>query len=74
MGRCLLRYSFERDLDAYIAGNHFSRNTAALYLEGASRMLIEKNSFEGNGWAMRIQASCMDNTIQNNNFIENTLI
>ena len=58
--------------DAYISGNHFDRNTAALYLEGASRMLIEKNNFQGNGWAMRVQASCMDNTIQDNNFMDNT--
>lgn len=58
--------------DAVIIGNHFERNTAALYLEGASRMLIERNVFNGNGWAMKIQASCMDNTIQGNNFIHNT--
>ncbi len=58
--------------DSYIIGNHFKRNTAALYLEGASRILIEKNNFEDNGWAMKVQASCMDNTFQKNNFIHNT--
>lgn len=58
--------------DSRILGNHFVRNTAGIYLEGASRILIEKNVFEGNGWAMKIQASCMDNTISDNNFIHNT--
>ena len=58
--------------DGYIIGNHFSRNTAALYLEGASRLVVQKNTFEGNGWAMKVQASCMDNTFEDNNFIHNT--
>ncbi len=58
--------------DSYIIGNHFNRNTAGLYLEGASRILIHKNSFTGNGWAMKIQASCMDNSIEGNNFLNNT--
>lgn len=58
--------------DAVILGNHFERNTAGIYLEGASRMMIERNVFRGNGWAMKLQASCMDNTIRGNNFIHNT--
>lgn len=58
--------------DSRITGNHFLRNTAGIYLEGASRILIQKNVFEGNGWAMKIQASCMDNTVEDNNFIHNT--
>lgn len=58
--------------DAEIIGNHFERNTAGIYLEGASRMKIERNVFRGNGWAMKLQASCMDNTINGNNFIHNT--
>ena len=58
--------------DGYIIGNHFSRNTAALYLEGASRLVIQKNTFEGNGWAMKVQASCIDNVFEQNNFFHNT--
>ena len=58
--------------DGYIIGNHFSRNTAALYLEGASRLVIQKNTFEGNGWAMKVQASCIDNVFEHNNFFHNT--
>lgn len=58
--------------DSYIAGNRFRQNTAGLYLEGASRMTVERNLFEGNGWGLRIQASCMDNAVNSNNFIRNT--
>jgi nitrous oxidase accessory protein len=58
--------------DSYIAGNHFLKNTTGIYMEGTSRILAEKNSFEANGWGMKIQASCMDNEIRSNNFIGNT--
>lgn len=58
--------------DGYIFNNHFIKNTSAIYLEGASRIKLEKNVFEANGWAMKVQASCMDNELINNNFIGNT--
>lgn len=58
--------------DSHIIGNKFSRNTSGIHMEGTSRILIEKNVFQANGWAMKIQASCVDNDIVNNNFISNT--
>ncbi len=58
--------------DSYIIGNRFSRNTSGIYMEGTSRIQVEKNIFESNGWGMKIQANCMDNTIAENNFISNT--
>jgi nitrous oxidase accessory protein len=58
--------------DSYIAHNQFIRNTMGIYMEGTSRIKVEKNIFNGNGWAMRVQASCSDNTITYNNFISNT--
>lgn len=58
--------------DSHIDGNHFTRNTSGIYMEGTSRIIVEKNRFYGNGWAMKIQASCMDNTIRYNNFIGNS--
>jgi nitrous oxidase accessory protein len=58
--------------DSYISGNKFIKNTSGIYMEGTSRILIEKNIFEANGWGMKIQASCMDNEIKNNNFVGNT--
>lgn len=58
--------------DGYISGNKFINNTSGIFMEGASRMIVEKNLFSSNGWGMKIQASCMDNTIVSNNFIGNT--
>jgi len=58
--------------DSYISNNTFYRNTVGLYLEGTSRMDIEKNIFRSNGWAVKIQASCEDNNIHHNNFLGNS--
>ncbi len=41
-------------------------------MEGASRIHVENNVFKGNGWAMKIQASCMDIAVTHNNFLSNT--
>lgn len=58
--------------DSYISGNTFCNNTAGIYMEGASRIRIEGNLFQRNGWAMKIQASCMDVHVTRNNFLSNT--
>lgn len=58
--------------DAEIKGNRFSKNTTGIYMEGTNRVLVQNNNFLSNGWGMKIQASCMDNQIQKNNFIANT--
>ncbi|MBL0359166.1 MAG: nitrous oxide reductase family maturation protein NosD [Chitinophagaceae bacterium] len=58
--------------DSYIENNHFEKNTSAIYAEGANRILIKKNIFKNNGWAFKIQASCMDVTLEENNFLGNT--
>ncbi len=58
--------------DSQVSGNHFISNTTGIYMEGASRIQIEGNVFNNNGWAMKIQASCMDVTVTGNNFQSNT--
>ncbi len=58
--------------DSYISGNRFLNNTTGIFMEGTNRTQVLKNKFEGNGWAMRVQASCLDNTITTNNFTGNT--
>ena len=58
--------------DSYIYNNRFARNTSGIYMEGTSRIKVEKNVFEANGWGMKIQASCMENEIVNNNYLGNT--
>ncbi len=58
--------------DSKIEKNQFIENMVALFLEGANRIDIQKNSFKSNGWAMKIQASCMDINVSANNFLSNT--
>jgi nitrous oxidase accessory protein len=58
--------------DSHISGNRFVNNTSGIYMEGTSRIIVEKNIFKANGWGMKIQASCMDNQIRQNNFLGNT--
>ena len=58
--------------DGVMEGNYFTRNTSAIYMEGANRIYMTKNTFKDNGWALKIQASCMDVVLERNNFIGNT--
>lgn len=58
--------------DSYIEGNQFYKNTSGIYMEGANRVTLKKNVFRNNGWAIKIQASCMDVTVSSNNFFGNT--
>ena len=58
--------------DGDIENNHFVKNTTGIHVEGSNRIKMEKNVFENNGWAMKIQASCIDINLTHNNFIANT--
>jgi nitrous oxidase accessory protein len=58
--------------DSYISGNKFLRNTTGIFMEGASRVFVEKNEFAQNGWAIKTQASCLNDTLTHNNFLANT--
>lgn len=58
--------------DSDISGNHFTKNTVAVEMEGCNRINFYKNSFLDNGWAMKISASSEKNAIYTNNFIGNT--
>jgi nitrous oxidase accessory protein len=58
--------------DSKIYGNIFENNTCAINMEECNRITVHNNSFTTNGWAIRIQASCSGNEIENNNFIGNT--
>ena len=58
--------------DSYIENNRFVKNTVSIFMEGVNRIQLEKNVFESNGWAMKIQASCTDVVVENNNFRHNT--
>ncbi|HWB27545.1 MAG TPA: nitrous oxide reductase family maturation protein NosD [Chitinophagaceae bacterium] len=58
--------------DSYIEGNKFIKNTTGIMMEGGTRITMIKNTFQNNGWALKIQASSISNKINNNNFIANT--
>ncbi|HEX8038865.1 MAG TPA: nitrous oxide reductase family maturation protein NosD [Chryseosolibacter sp.] len=58
--------------DSEVIGNHFTRNTIGIHLEGVSRSTFDKNDFTANGYAVRLQASCDENNFVRNNFSGNT--
>lgn len=58
--------------DGLVRGNRFVHNTVALYLDDANRNLVAGNSFEANGWAVRILANASDNVFEDNSFAGNS--
>jgi nitrous oxidase accessory protein len=58
--------------DGEITDNLFANNTTGIYAESANRLKIHNNDLKGNGWALKILGSCMDNTFTGNNFFTNT--
>jgi nitrous oxidase accessory protein len=58
--------------DSEIEHNLFHSNTVGVYMEGCSRITMKLNRFDQNGVALRIQANCDENHINNNNFLSNT--
>lgn len=58
--------------DGTVEGNRFQGNTVGILLEGSNRIRMQGNLFDGNGWAIRMQASCQDIRVQGNNFTANT--
>jgi nitrous oxidase accessory protein len=58
--------------DSDISGNTFRQNTVAIYSESSSRVNINRNQIEQNGWAVKIMANSQDNYFNENNFSENT--
>ncbi len=58
--------------DGLIAKNIFTDNTVGIFMEGTNRLQVKQNRFEKNGWGFRIQASCSDITVTENNFKGNT--
>lgn len=58
--------------DSRVTNNRFLKNSVAVVMEGSSRIKLEENVFTGNGYAIKLQASCEDNTFTRNNFFSNT--
>ena len=58
--------------NSVIYNNTFRRNTTGIYMESSSRLDIQRNNFDRNGWAVRLLSSCMDDTFKQNNFTGNS--
>lgn len=58
--------------DSRLKDNLFRKNTIGVFAEGSNRMEITGNDFTGNGWAMKMRGSAMDNQITWNNFYGNS--
>lgn len=58
--------------DSFVIGNKFTKNSVGIFMEGSSRIDFKENTFYNNGYAIRLQASCDDNTFERNNFSANT--
>lgn len=58
--------------DSRVVDCKFLNNTVSVYMEGSSRCRFEGNEFRNSGWALKIQASCDNNTLTKNNFVGNT--
>lgn len=55
-----------------IQNNSFEGNTTGIFADGATKIDFYNNSFANNGWALKINANCMENRIFRNNFVNNT--
>jgi nitrous oxidase accessory protein len=58
--------------DSKIEHNRFVKNTVGIHMEGTTRVDVEQNLFQDNGWAARVQASCSGSNFIGNNFIGNS--
>lgn len=58
--------------DSFVENNTFIKNSVGIYMEGSSRIQFSENTFSENGWAVKLQASCDDNSFTKNNFSANT--
>jgi len=58
--------------DSFVTDNLFIANSVGIFMEGSSRNEMKNNRFVQNGYAIKLQASCDDNTFRENNFQQNT--
>lgn len=58
--------------DAVIDSNQFNDNTTAILLDGCNRLDVIGNTFQGNGWALRLFSNSMTCHFEANSFTGNT--
>ncbi len=57
--------------DSEIQYNTFFENTTGIQAEGVNRMIYKQNTFEKNGFAIKVRGASIKNEILQNNFISN---
>jgi nitrous oxidase accessory protein len=57
--------------DSELKNNIFENNTIGINADGATRVKYVKNDFISNGYAIKIQGGCYNNTFTENNFLHN---
>jgi nitrous oxidase accessory protein len=58
--------------DCQIVENQFVSNSIAIRIDGSDRVKVERNKIIDNGWALKIMANCLENSITNNDFVNNS--
>ena len=58
--------------DSDVHNNVFHKNTVGIFMEGTNRIMVHRNTFRENGWAMKVQASCNENEFFLNNYFGNS--
>ena len=58
--------------DAEVVENLFFKNTIGIFIDGSTRIDYFHNSFEQNGWAIKVSGGCYANNFTSNNFIINS--
>lgn len=58
--------------EAIVEDNTFAGNSVALFVEGTDRSRFARNTFEDNGWAVKLMANATDNDFVGNTFMANT--
>lgn len=58
--------------DSKVYSNNFYKNTTGIYIEGCNRIVLSKNNFNSNGWAIKLMSNSIDNDFTKNNFMSNT--
>lgn len=59
--------------DADIINNKFTKNTVAINIEGSTRVNYYDNTFQENGWAIKVTGACYKNIYKKNNFFGNAM-
>ncbi len=58
--------------DSKVIHNTFLENSVGIFMEGVTRVNLEKNTIRNNGWAVKLMANSDENHFRTNNFLGNT--